>query len=115
MRLIMAVILYTYVIVFGAVFAIDFNAVQAGALAGAAVLSVPITHALKKAAKWNDGAALILSAVIAAALTVAAMFFTGQAHSVTDVISNAAAVFGVGQFIFRSLTYGQRAVNAPSS
>lgn len=90
-------------------FAVDFTTVQTAALAAATLLSIPLTQLIKKAAGINGGLALLLAGAVAAALTVIAMFATGQARNLSDVLLNIAGVFGVAQAIFRVIVYADRA------
>lgn len=89
--------------------AVDFSAVQVAALAAAAVLSIPITHVLKKAAGINGGAALVLAGGISATLAIVAMFSTGQARTAQDIFLNVTGVFAVAQVIFKAIVYADRA------
>lgn len=96
-------------------FAIDFTTVQVSALAAATLLSLPITHVLKKAAGVSGGLAFLVAGAVAAVLTVIAMFATGQAHSLADVLANTAGVFGVSQAIFKVIVYADRATKGGES
>ena len=98
-------LMFAYVVL---LFADDFTAVQASALAAATVLSLVITQLLKRAMSMSGGAALVLAGVIAAVLTIGAMFATGQARNIGDIFVNVAGVFGVTQAVFRVVVYMMR-------
>lgn len=76
---------------------------QGIALTIAGIVAPFIAQVIKNWTGAGGAWAMLLACAVSAAIAIAASFIAGDVHSVSDVVKNAMAVFGVATVVFHLL------------